>query len=434
MPAWIHNRAEHLLAKNPSMDKSKAFAIATQQSHKMGKSPKGYGTKAGKKDARVKYNKPRKEYVRGANPGKLESAKMAAMRRKLAEDLVPGGKADKKTDADFPKKQLDMGQKVEMEHTNSPQQAREVARDHLTEFKDYYTRLKKMEHEAEQEKKANGADDEEGKRTLTPKDKKDISAFMKKRSPGQKDEEFHAFVEGKGMNPHAAEETVYDMLGAKMGQAFTKFAIGAAPSAYKPPPMPKPVGQTPEQRLKSSQDVGSVGAFDQKSQGVKFEKFKPVSMMKQNTAKLGFQKSQYSGPLSQGRFMARHPLSMGVQTTIRPPRAFGKTAGPPPPGEETDMNGHTEKTSALAWAARNALEAVGEWQAKQAAPMTPEATLANSQQVGSPKLTPPPGPSIAQISKPSGYGTPAPGAVKAAAMRTALLEELTASRDARATA
>jgi hypothetical protein len=32
MPAWIHNRAEHLLAKNPKMNKSQAFAIATKQS------------------------------------------------------------------------------------------------------------------------------------------------------------------------------------------------------------------------------------------------------------------------------------------------------------------------------------------------------------------------------------------------------------------
>ena len=32
MPKWIHTRAEHLLAKNPKMRKSTAFAVATQQS------------------------------------------------------------------------------------------------------------------------------------------------------------------------------------------------------------------------------------------------------------------------------------------------------------------------------------------------------------------------------------------------------------------
>ena len=73
MPKWIHNRAEHLLAKNPEMTKDKAFAIATQQSHASGKSPKGYGTKAGKAEAREKYDapKPKKEYEMTANPGKL---------------------------------------------------------------------------------------------------------------------------------------------------------------------------------------------------------------------------------------------------------------------------------------------------------------------------------------------------------------------------
>lgn len=83
MPAWIHERAKHLLAKSPSMDKSQAFAIATQQGHKLGKNPKGYGTKEGKKDARAKYDKPRKEYMKTPNPGKLESAKLAAMRDEL---------------------------------------------------------------------------------------------------------------------------------------------------------------------------------------------------------------------------------------------------------------------------------------------------------------------------------------------------------------
>ncbi len=83
MPAWIHDRAKHLLAKNPDMNKSQAFAIATQQSHKLGRSPKGYGTKEGKKKARQKFDKPREEYVKSPNPGKLESAKLAAMRDEL---------------------------------------------------------------------------------------------------------------------------------------------------------------------------------------------------------------------------------------------------------------------------------------------------------------------------------------------------------------
>jgi hypothetical protein len=41
--------------------------------------------------------------------------------------------------------QLDMGIKVEKEHTKSKELARKIALQHLDEFPDYYTRLKKAE-------------------------------------------------------------------------------------------------------------------------------------------------------------------------------------------------------------------------------------------------------------------------------------------------
>lgn len=45
-------------------------------------------------------------------------------------------------------------------------------------------------------------------------------------------------------------------------------------------------------------------------------------------------------------------------------------------------------------------------------PTTPAGRLANSKRIGAPRVTPPPGPSIAQISKPVGYGKPVAGAAK----------------------
>jgi len=45
-------------------------------------------------------------------------------------------------------KELAMGIKVEMEHTTNPIIAERIAKDHLAEVPDYYTRLKKMEAEA----------------------------------------------------------------------------------------------------------------------------------------------------------------------------------------------------------------------------------------------------------------------------------------------
>ena len=75
------------------------------------------------------------------------------------EDKIKGGKADKLTKKDIANKfgveiakinkELEMGIKVELEHTNSKKLAKEIAMDHLAEIPDYYTRLKKMEKEGE---------------------------------------------------------------------------------------------------------------------------------------------------------------------------------------------------------------------------------------------------------------------------------------------
>ena len=46
-------------------------------------------------------------------------------------------------------KELAMGVKVEMEHTTNKNIAEKISMDHLAEIPDYYTRLAKMEKEAE---------------------------------------------------------------------------------------------------------------------------------------------------------------------------------------------------------------------------------------------------------------------------------------------
>jgi hypothetical protein len=71
MPQWIHDRAEHIRAKNPEMPRSMSFAIATQQSHSLGKSPKGYGTTEGREDAKRKYQTPEDD-VKAADPDFIE--------------------------------------------------------------------------------------------------------------------------------------------------------------------------------------------------------------------------------------------------------------------------------------------------------------------------------------------------------------------------
>lgn len=76
----------------------------------------------------------------------------------INEDSVKGGLADKldidsiaekhNVSVDQINKQVEMGTKIEREHTDSDKIAREIALDHLTEDPEYYTKLKKMETES----------------------------------------------------------------------------------------------------------------------------------------------------------------------------------------------------------------------------------------------------------------------------------------------
>ena len=61
------------------------------------------------------------------------------------QDSLPGGKADARSPKDFDSHQLMLGVDVELEHTDDPKVALEIAIDHLTEDSKYYTKLQKME-------------------------------------------------------------------------------------------------------------------------------------------------------------------------------------------------------------------------------------------------------------------------------------------------
>jgi len=64
------------------------------------------------------------------------------------DDKVPGGLADKKDESDFDPKALAKGMRVELEHTDDENLAKEIAMDHLVEDPDYYEKLEKMEQDA----------------------------------------------------------------------------------------------------------------------------------------------------------------------------------------------------------------------------------------------------------------------------------------------
>lgn len=108
MPKWIHDRADHIRKKNPEMPKGEAFAIATQQAHAAGKTPKGYGTPEGKREAKQKYDEPKGAYEQTADPShkrksaaidlhmlmgfsdELEKISMAFPKTKLPKNHRPG--------------------------------------------------------------------------------------------------------------------------------------------------------------------------------------------------------------------------------------------------------------------------------------------------------------------------------------------------------
>lgn len=63
---WIHDRAHRIMESSPDTPKSVAYATATQQAHKVGKSPKGFRTKEGVREAKQKFSLPKKEYQKTA--------------------------------------------------------------------------------------------------------------------------------------------------------------------------------------------------------------------------------------------------------------------------------------------------------------------------------------------------------------------------------
>lgn len=162
MPQWLHDRAKHILAKNKGMPESEAFAIATQQSHALGKSPKSYGTVRGREEAKAKYKTPADDQKTAMSLEAVRALKRELLQRLAWHDELPGGLADKDMPGEFPQVTLREGQKIESEHTKNKHLQREIAMDHLKEDPKYYGKLKKMEKAGEEEFKLQGHTEHQG--------------------------------------------------------------------------------------------------------------------------------------------------------------------------------------------------------------------------------------------------------------------------------
>jgi hypothetical protein len=84
------------------------------------------------------------EMVRANHP-QDQAVAAAYSKAGLQKDELAGGRADDKSDKDFDSKKLREGTKHELEHTNKKNIAKEIAKDHLVEDKQYYKKLKEIE-------------------------------------------------------------------------------------------------------------------------------------------------------------------------------------------------------------------------------------------------------------------------------------------------
>lgn len=95
---WIHDRAHRIMKEGDTKDeygkkkgKSVAYAIATQQAHKLGKSPKDFRTPSGVHEAKQKYDEPKGEYQKTAMLTAFFDELDAIEKEALAKGLLLAG-------------------------------------------------------------------------------------------------------------------------------------------------------------------------------------------------------------------------------------------------------------------------------------------------------------------------------------------------------
>lgn len=144
---------------------------------------------------------------------------------------IKGGLADNKTVEDIAEKhgvtvkhinrQLKMGLKVEKEHTDSEEKAKEIAMDHLTEDPSYYTKLAKMESGDKKTEKSEEDEIEKAKEEtqFTSEQKKKIDNFIKNYKGDFEDKDIHDFANKMKLNKHEVEEYIYSIAKKKLKKA-----------------------------------------------------------------------------------------------------------------------------------------------------------------------------------------------------------------------
>jgi len=344
MPEWMHNRAEHILAKNPSMPKSEAFAIATQQMEAGGHGPKSYGTAKGRRTAKAKFNTPKDDQQK-ANPGGLESSKMkqAAVGATLVTLLQKVGFAPSAFGGQPAQNPPGMkGQSQVPPFVAPPLEMKTSAA--LKPIKDFAKTLSgqgtKLRDSSISHLKA----------------ARDIENVLNSRLPLSKTVDLPAM---RGGWAHSS--------GALATDAKRHARAGHLSSVL--------AGVADKETAKARKTLGAGVLAAGTASGLASHHIKSKEAGVGVGA--GMSTSQYSGPLSFGPFKQ----TSGIPPFTRPPLVTPD-----------------EKVAASMASATGA--------------MGPKASLTTTQRVGQPKTTGFAGPSISEVSKPKGFGTPLSGALK----------------------
>jgi len=77
----------------------------------------------------------------------IEHSELEGVVYKLLNDFLAYGRWNDKSQPEYDADEFKMGLEVEKEHSINPIISGRIAKDHLAECKDYYTRLAKMESE-----------------------------------------------------------------------------------------------------------------------------------------------------------------------------------------------------------------------------------------------------------------------------------------------
>jgi len=132
-----------------------------------------------------------------------EELKGGVADEKKPEDIAP----DKEKETQEVQKEVLEGASVEMEHTEDPKAAMEVASDHIEEYpagEEYYEDLKEMEESAKLKA-------EKGLGDPSPDDKGIIGDFVKTQADLD-DGTMHKLYEALGVDPEEGEEVLYAAL------------------------------------------------------------------------------------------------------------------------------------------------------------------------------------------------------------------------------